>query len=531
MQARVGSLALWLAILALYLALRVPLLDVPLERDEGAFALVGQAILRGEVPYRDVLDHKPPGVYYLYAAALALVPHTARGVHLALLVWNLATLACAAALAGRLAGGAAARWAALVFALASSALAVQGFSATTEMLLLLPLTASLLLTVRGLERRDRQRSVLLAAAGALGAAACWIKQPAAAALLPVPIAILANSIPRNGGGPGRGSRLVDGAAWLAGALALSAATAAAFAAAGALSELWYWTVTHNRIYVTTPADWPQRLARALGPIAWELGAPIALGVVGCIGALLQRRPRAWLPLAFLCASALAAAHSPFFYAHYFALLAPATALAAGCGLAWLQERARRIAGAAGAYGFASLALAALLAPPLVHAPWYWLRPDPSAVALKKWGGQGFDGAAAVAAYLRAFTDNGERLFIYGSEPQIAFLSGRRDASPFATVYPLTGAFPRQREFQERAWAAIGAAPPRYILVARLPPSLMRAAAMDPFLETRLADLLRRAYGREAFMVYEPSGSRLALPGDPALSAGALVQLELWRRRD
>ena len=49
--------------------LRTPLLDLPLERDEGAYAVVATEMLRGAVPYRDVWDHKPPGVYVAYAAA------------------------------------------------------------------------------------------------------------------------------------------------------------------------------------------------------------------------------------------------------------------------------------------------------------------------------------------------------------------------------------------------------------------------------------------------------------------------------
>ncbi|HLJ80979.1 MAG TPA: glycosyltransferase family 39 protein, partial [Ktedonobacterales bacterium] len=43
-----------------------------LDRDEGAFLVIAQAILHGRVPYRDVFDHKSPAIYYLVAAVLAL---------------------------------------------------------------------------------------------------------------------------------------------------------------------------------------------------------------------------------------------------------------------------------------------------------------------------------------------------------------------------------------------------------------------------------------------------------------------------
>jgi len=175
-----GPRLAWVAIFLLYLLVRLPLLEVPLDRDEGAFGLVGQAILQGELPFRDIFDHKPPGVFYAYAAALPFIPPTAAGVHAALLIWNLGTLLCLASLAGALAGRRAALWTAFVFAVISTAPSAQGFTASAEMLLLLPLAAGFRLTLTALSCESRHmRRLLLALAGAIGAGACWIKQPAA----------------------------------------------------------------------------------------------------------------------------------------------------------------------------------------------------------------------------------------------------------------------------------------------------------------------------------------------------------------
>jgi hypothetical protein len=40
-------------------------------RDQGIYAVVGQAITQGGVPYRDVWDFKPPGIHFLFASARA----------------------------------------------------------------------------------------------------------------------------------------------------------------------------------------------------------------------------------------------------------------------------------------------------------------------------------------------------------------------------------------------------------------------------------------------------------------------------
>lgn len=44
----------------------------PLDRDEGAFLVIAQEVLHGRIPYRDVFDQKPPGIYYLLAGLLWL---------------------------------------------------------------------------------------------------------------------------------------------------------------------------------------------------------------------------------------------------------------------------------------------------------------------------------------------------------------------------------------------------------------------------------------------------------------------------
>lgn len=54
----------------------VPFLIVHLlfaiDRDAGAFLTIAQGILDGYMPYRDLFDHKPPGIYYILAVPLAL---------------------------------------------------------------------------------------------------------------------------------------------------------------------------------------------------------------------------------------------------------------------------------------------------------------------------------------------------------------------------------------------------------------------------------------------------------------------------
>jgi hypothetical protein len=54
-------------ILLVAIALRVHLLSVPLERDEGEYAYAGQLTLQGFLPYAKVYTMKMPGIYGAYA--------------------------------------------------------------------------------------------------------------------------------------------------------------------------------------------------------------------------------------------------------------------------------------------------------------------------------------------------------------------------------------------------------------------------------------------------------------------------------
>ena len=83
--------AVFLAALLFTSAVRVRLLDVPLERDEGEYGYAGQLILQGIPPYKLAYNMKPPGTYAAYAVLMAVFGQTTRGIHLGLLLVSAAS--------------------------------------------------------------------------------------------------------------------------------------------------------------------------------------------------------------------------------------------------------------------------------------------------------------------------------------------------------------------------------------------------------------------------------------------------------
>ncbi len=85
----------WIALLAIILftiILRIGLLNVPLERDEGEYAYGAQLILHGLPIYHHLYSMKLPGIYLAYAAILILFGQSPTAIHFGLLLVNIATI-------------------------------------------------------------------------------------------------------------------------------------------------------------------------------------------------------------------------------------------------------------------------------------------------------------------------------------------------------------------------------------------------------------------------------------------------------
>jgi len=74
---------LLLVILAIVVAIRIRLLNMPLERDEGEYAYAGQLLLQGVSPYQAAYNVtlKLPGTCVAYALIMAVFGQTASALH------------------------------------------------------------------------------------------------------------------------------------------------------------------------------------------------------------------------------------------------------------------------------------------------------------------------------------------------------------------------------------------------------------------------------------------------------------------
>ncbi len=84
--------ALLIAALLIVSAVRIRLLHLPLERDEGEYALMAQLIWKGIPPYELAYNMKLPGTYYAYALLMGLFGQTIEGIRIGLLAVHLISM-------------------------------------------------------------------------------------------------------------------------------------------------------------------------------------------------------------------------------------------------------------------------------------------------------------------------------------------------------------------------------------------------------------------------------------------------------
>lgn len=445
-------------VVAIGILLRVPsFLRVSLSDDESIYATTAAAMARGELLYRDVVDHKPPLIYHAYRLGFALFgPYNTQGAHLLVLLAVLATAGLMWKLAqpetGAVSGnglqGLVAAGLFLVFS--TTWHDYDALAANCELFLLPFQTAAGLLLLRtvgtGQPRIDwRPRFALnqLTVGVLVGLAALCKYQ--ALTFLGVSAGLLGWAVVT------RRLRLLHATAALAIQVVAALLPAAVYLAIcfgrGNAKDAVYW-FAFNFSYLGAGLDGMLAVRRGL----WRLGliggvalVPYGLGLWGAVrvtrslvGALRHGdraravaylQPRDLLALSWLATSAIAVCAGGRFFGHYFHLILPPLCLLAAPRLLDLWRR-----------GVAARVL--LSASCAVPALTFFLL----ATVARPWAGH-LDGDeieppyAAVSARMAALTGPDDRVFVWGNSPQLYLLSRRPLGSRFTFCNYMTGESP------------------------------------------------------------------------------------------
>ncbi len=161
------------AILLLGIFLRMPTLsDLSCDPDLSGIRYTGQGLTQGLLPYRDSVESKPPGAYFLAAISLSLFGQSFVSIYLFALLWIALTAMAIFTAAKILAGVKAGLFASLLFSLFSTLRYVDGLCPNYEIWVLLPMVLAL---IYGLKSLEKGAFIFAGIAGVMASAAVQIK--------------------------------------------------------------------------------------------------------------------------------------------------------------------------------------------------------------------------------------------------------------------------------------------------------------------------------------------------------------------
>jgi Dolichyl-phosphate-mannose-protein mannosyltransferase len=470
---RLVRLAWWVVaaiVLGVTVAIRIRLLGIPLERDEGEYAYAGQLMLQGIPPYKLAYNMKFPGTYAAYAAIMSIFGQTIAGIHLGLLLVNAGTIALIFLLGCRLMNSTAGIAAATTYAVLSVSPSVLGLAAHATHFVMVPVLGGALLMLKRSES-DRHAFGRLFAGGSLFGIGLLMKQPALCFVPFGAIYLLWKDVHCQF----TATKVVlrNLTFWIAAIFPLGM-TCLILWYRGIFDKFWFWTVSYATQYGSFligeiySGRWP--LARAghvsLQSIREAIGASWmswALAGVGLVVGLWDRKSRTSTNflLGFLVFSALAVFQGFYFRPHYFIMILPAVALLAAVVISKLSDLmgSRMIV----LRLVPLLLLSATLSLPTLSDKNLFFRASPVEACRMIYPKNPFPESVRIADYLREHSSPDDKIAVLGSEPEIYFYSRRHSATGYIYTYGLMEPQKYAQQMQQEMIREIEFASPKYLV--------------------------------------------------------------------
>lgn len=440
----------------------------PLGLDQGLFALFGQELPRGAVPYRDLWDSKPPLILLIYPLAMLLFGKSVAAVWLFESAWLGGTLLAAFFVGRRLWDRATGLVAAalLLLGLWAPGWELLTSRAQAEEFLVLPALLALCLA---LDPEHRQRSALLA--GISFGCVTLFKVPAAVAGVALALALWEDD---------RRRFLRNVLVLLVGVAIPWTLICAWLALAGALGAMWQAAFVYSGVYARTVGEglsWLSIAGDMLNRLALALPLMLLAALIAIVGGAVRRDRASVIVASWFVGTLIAVVAQQQLAPYHFLLCVPPLALLAARGVTLVSALvARRRATL-----LLAIAVGGALSAPRIIVWWRAYRLDAARIAgtidlatyLRALGGgpTGPSAQANMARYVTTHTDAGDAVLLWALQPGVYFLADRKPATRFPfhhlllTEVPLSTRWDGLSARREQFLARLRAKPPKLIVVA------------------------------------------------------------------
>lgn len=465
---------LLVAILGLTWLLRMNFWDQPFQMDEGVYSYIGWGMFEGLVPYRDVFDHKPPGIYMLYAVAFLLLEPTALSIKIFGTIYTLGTVLAVFFVGRKMAGEKAGCMAALLFAVFSSGPKIEGGGVNTEIFMILPYTLAAYSLLKAVETGERKHYLLF---GLWTGLASTIKQVAVVNLFWLAAYLLVSMWRER-----RWSALTH---IVRSAVLVTVGTVLPwlpfilyFYLSNAIKEFFFWQVGFNINYMHTSYEYLRVTAIFIDQMKGVLSENgllwlLSMAGIHCLWQQVRnpgiccpgRETRPLQPTAFFLMatwplfSFLGIALGGRYYGHYFIQIIPSLSILGGAGLAGLIQKIR-------ARGWdylkrpINLVVMAVFACALylfimTDAP-YYSSYNGDQISYHQYKTSLFSVTRFIGKYLGERTQPDDLIYVWRGDPEINFYALRKSPSPFLVHWNL------DETDCDIAMESLRRAPPEYI---------------------------------------------------------------------
>ena len=459
-------------VLAVVTIIRLRLLNLPLERDEGEFAYGGQLMMQGVSIYKEAYNDalKLPGTCAAYALAMTLLGQTTAAIHAAVILVTLATAVLVFFLARRIGGDGPGIVAAAAYSVLSISPPSFGLAAHATHFVMLPAIAGIFL-LQNLDERTSARRIFFA--GLLLGIALVMKQTGAMFGI---FAAVWLAYREHLSGQKSSRRLAGRLGWLAlGGLLPFAVTCALIASAGDWPQFWLWTFKYAGAHATaiTFAQGMRTAADVCGQLFAAAPGVWIPGLAGVILLFYTPSLDRWRFFIFGFLFFSAAATYPGWRGHYFIQMFPAIGLLVAIALHTARPLLERLKIPFPAQIILGLIFLVAVASPLLQWKDIYFTLTPPQASRAVYGTHPFPESVEIGRYLAEHCPSQERVAVLGSEPQIYFYSRRRAATAYISTYPLMEAQPYALSMQKEMIRQIENANPDYVVFVHVPGSWLQ----------------------------------------------------------
>ncbi len=448
-------------VLSVAFYVRIRLLSIPLERDEGEYAYIGQLLLKGIPPFTHAYTMKLPGTSVVYAFFMFLFGQTPTGIHAGLLIVNGTCIYLVYLLTKRLFDSSSAIYSCTSYAVLSLSWSVLGYFAhATQFVVLFALAGFELLL-----RPSKNPEYMLFISGISFGLAVTMKQHAIILLIYAALYLMRGAWKNHSSD--KKSVLMGSFLFLLGTIIPYSLIVIWMIRSGSFTDFWLWTVQYAREY-TSLASLTSGCTFFTDNFGKILKIQLFLWLFAGLGFVLFCLKKIcctdrFFVSGFLAFSFLSICPGLYFRPHYFILLLPAVSLMTGVGINH------------GITFFSSAKMARFsnFMPPFLFimatSSCFFLERDnffvssPLDVSRDIYTECPFPEALQIANYIKNNSSPEDTIAVLGSEPEIYFYADRLSATGHIYMYGLTEDQPYAERMQKQMISEIEVAQPRYIV--------------------------------------------------------------------